>query len=163
MARTARGACERRRRRRPTLGSSQPAAPGPGRPLPASAATSAPAAADAAEQEKREAQPVGPARPGAARSRGAGGECRCWPPAPGLGRRDGNNGGRVGTRPGPVALSGLGQQARPSGPGLGALDPHWGTPVAGALAGVLASTRGLCGLVFSILVARKGSHRGSET
>lgn len=49
LARTGSGACERRRRRRPTLGPSQPAAPGPGRPLPASATTSAPATADAAE------------------------------------------------------------------------------------------------------------------
>lgn len=87
-------------------------------------------------------------------------------PAPGLpawaaGTR--NNGGRVERRPGPLALSGLGQQAGPSGPGLGALDPTWETPVAGGLAGVLASTWGLIGLVFRTFVPGKGSLRDTET
>lgn len=49
------------------------------------------------------------------------------------------------------ALSGLGQQAGPGGPGLGVLDPTWATPVAGGLKRVLASTRGLDGLIVRIL------------
>lgn len=66
-------------------------------------------------------------------------------------------------RPGPLALSGLRQQAGPSGTGLWALDPTWETPVAGGLAGVLASTWGLVGLVFRTFVPGKGSRRDTET
>lgn len=70
----------------------------------------------------------------------------------------------MGTQPGPLALSGLRQQAGFGGPGLGALDPTWETPVAGGLEwGVLASTRGLGGLIFRIFVAEEGSHRDTET
>lgn len=62
----------------------------------------------------------GPARPGAAaREVSAGAGPRL--PARAAGTR--NNGGGVETRPGPLALSGLGQQAGPGSPGLGALDP----------------------------------------
>lgn len=165
MARTASGGCERRRLRRPELGPSQSAAPGPGRLLPARAAAPArtPAATDAAERAQRNARPLGPAWPCAARSRGAEVSAGAGPrlPARAVGTR--NNGGPVGTRPGPLALCGLVQRVGPGGPGLRAPDPTKETPGAGGWKGILASTRGLGGLIFRIFVAGEGSRGGAET
>lgn len=103
QARTSSGGCERlRRQRSQALGWSQCAAPGPGRLLPASAATPAPAARTplrrAPRNARRKALP-GPARPGAAApevSAAAG-------PAPRSAAGTQQQWGPEGSRPGPGA------------------------------------------------------------
>lgn len=116
LVRTASGGCERRRQRSPKLGGSPSAAPGPGRCFPPQPPPPPPPPQTPPRRAQRNVRPS--ARPGPARSRGAGGECGAGP-APCSGRRDPQQWGPSGTRPGALALSGLGQQAGPGGPALG--------------------------------------------
>lgn len=114
-------------------------------------------------QEPRDAQPLGPARPRAALSRGAGGECRCRPPAPDSGRRDPQQWGPNGDaarahgaqRPGAASLS---QRPGPWGAGS-----PLGNSSGRSLGEGLGFDPGPRWLIFCILVSRKGNHRGTES
>lgn len=114
-------------------------------------------------QEQRDAQPLGLVRPRAARSRGAGGECRCRPPAPGSGRRDPQQWGPSGDAARAQGAQRPGAASRSQRPGPWGAGSPLGNSGGQSLGGGLGLDPGPRWLIFCILVARKGSHRGTET
>lgn len=103
---------------------------------------------------RQNARSYGPARSGAARIRGTGGESPCGPLTPCRGRWDPQQWGR-GRSPRRAAVGG--SKLLLAAWALGELGRTWETPVTGGLEGVLASTRDFSGLIFGDFVVKEGS------